>query len=69
MIQKWASDFSKNIIWIRKNYDIFKNKWVALRAGELVDQDISRIKLQKRLQTKGLLTKGLVIKNLLFIKL
>ncbi|MDC0709899.1 hypothetical protein POL68_15605 [Stigmatella sp. ncwal1] len=44
-----ASPFARNAEWLRQNSEDHVGKWVALREGSLVDEDPSRVVLQRRL--------------------
>jgi len=45
-----GSSFVRNAEWLRQNSEAYAGKWVALREGMLVDEDPSRVALQRRLE-------------------
>lgn len=48
--QATGSPFARNAEWLRHNSEAHAGKWVALRDGTLVDEDASRVALQRRLE-------------------
>jgi 4-hydroxy-L-threonine phosphate dehydrogenase PdxA len=48
--QATGSPFARNAEWLRQNSEAHADKWVALRDGTLVDEDPSRVALQRRLE-------------------
>jgi hypothetical protein len=48
--QATGSPFARNAEWLRQNSEAHAGKWVALREGTLVDEDPSRVALQRRLE-------------------
>lgn len=48
--QATGSPFARNAEWLRQNSEAHAGKWVALRDGTLVDEDPSRVALQRRLE-------------------
>jgi uncharacterized protein (DUF885 family) len=48
--QATGSPFARNAEWLRQNAEAHAGKWVALRDGTLVDEDSSRVALQRRLE-------------------
>ena len=48
-------DTTANGTWLREHWREYPGKWVALRDGNLVDHDESRISLHNRLAEKNLL--------------
>ena len=48
--QATGSPFARNAEWLRHNSEAHAGKWVALRDGTLVDEDTSRVALQRRLE-------------------
>lgn len=48
--QATGSPFTRNAEWLRQNSEAHAGKWVALRDGTLVDEDPSRVALQRRLE-------------------
>lgn len=47
--QATGSSFAGNAEWLQRNAEAHAGKWVALRDGTLVDEDPSRVALQRRL--------------------
>lgn len=54
------SEFLRNMDWIRDEGKAFVGEWVALRSGQLIDHDKSRLALHRRLETAGLLDRTLL---------
>lgn len=48
--QATGSPFARNAEWLRENSEAHAGKWVALRDGTLIDEDPSRVALQRRLE-------------------
>lgn len=48
--QATGSPLTRNAEWLRANSETHVGKWVALRDGTLVDEDPSRVALQRRLE-------------------
>jgi len=48
--QATGSPLAPNAEWLRKNAGAHAGRWVALREGTLVDEDPSRVILQRRLE-------------------
>jgi hypothetical protein len=48
--QATGSPFARNAEWLRQNSETHADRWVALRDGTLVDEDPSRVVLQRRLE-------------------
>jgi hypothetical protein len=48
--QATGSPFARNAEWLRQNSEAHAGKWVALRDGTLIDEDASRVTLQRRLE-------------------
>jgi hypothetical protein len=48
--QATGSPFARNAEWLRQNSEAHAGRWVALRDGTLVDEDPSRVALQRRLE-------------------
>lgn len=55
-------DPKKDILWIEKNADKYKGKWVALKSGELLGSDESLIKLHHTLKQSGRITGSFVFR-------
>jgi hypothetical protein len=51
-----GAPLTRNAEWLRVNAEAHAGKWVALREGALVDEDTSRVALQRRLEQAGSLT-------------
>lgn len=51
--QATGSPLARNTEWLRQNAEAHVGKWVVLRDGALVDEDVSRVTLQRRLERTG----------------
>ena len=55
-------DPGKDMLWIEKNADKHKGKWVALKNGELLGHHKSRVELHRILEQSGKLAGSLFIR-------
>ena len=57
-----VTNFSKSADWIEHHRKEYDGQWVALFGSDLIDHDVSRLKLQQRIKNRSDIRKLLLVK-------